>query len=258
MTINYVPLDKDKHSNIKVKARHEFEYAKTIHMAAVTLREMPIIGGNMPIVFVKDPNTGNFHTIAMFGLEKGSNLYVKDNKWQTHVLPMSVQRFPFDVRPDGDKLGVFIDENSDLITDDGEPLFNDKGEATEFLQMRHRMLSDIANSEMATGRMIKMLDELGLFEEVQLNVLHADGNKRSVTGMFVISEERLNKLDDDKIIELRKAGFLGAVYAHLLSLGQINRLAYLASTTDAPIMSIQIAPAASAEQAQKAAETADA
>lgn len=68
----------------------------------------------------------------MLGTEKGSNLFVHEGKWQVHCLPMNIQRYPFDVRPDGEKLGVFFDENSALITDDGEPVFTAEGEPSPF------------------------------------------------------------------------------------------------------------------------------
>lgn len=248
MTTNYIPLDKDKHSALKVKLNHNFEFAKDTHLAATTIREFAQIASCMPIVLVKEPNVGTLHPIAMFGLEQGSNMFFKDGKWQAHVMPLSIQRFPFDVRPDGDKLGVFFDEKSELVSEsEGQAMFTESGEPSEFLQHRHNMLSEIANSEMSTQKFVKQLEELGLIDEVQLVVQYASGQKRNVTGLHSVSEKRLNDLDDDKILDLKKTGFLGAIYALLLSIAQLNRLVQLSATSEHPIANINMTLASEAE-----------
>lgn len=253
MTTNYIPLDKDKHSALKVNLKHNFEFAKDTHLAATTIREFAQVGSCMPIVFVKEPTAGSLHAIAMFGLEQGSNMFFQDDKWQAHVMPLSIQRFPFDVRPDGDKLGVFIDEKSELVGEtEGQALFNESGEPSEFLQHRHNMLSEIANSEMSTQKFIKQLEAYNLIDEVQLVVQYATGQKRNVTGLHSISEKRLNELDDEKILDLKKTGFLGAIYAVLLSISQLNRLVQLSAKSEQPIASINMALASEAKAEQPA------
>jgi len=42
-----------------------------------------------------------------------------------------------------------------------------------------------------------------------------------------VNEERLNNFSDTKFLELREKKYLPAIYAHLLSLPQIERLASL-------------------------------
>ena len=56
MTTNYIPLDKNLHSALKVNRNHNYEFAKGTHLAAATLREFGQVAGCMPIVFIKDPN----------------------------------------------------------------------------------------------------------------------------------------------------------------------------------------------------------
>lgn len=246
---NYIPLDKDKHSALKINVRHSFEYAANTHLSAVTLKEFAQVATCMPMAFINDPQTGNYHAVAMLGIESNQNMYMKDGKWQGHAVPLNIQRFPFDVRPDGDKLGVFIDEESDLITDDGEAMFTESGEPTEFLKNRQQLLGDIANSEMATQRFVKQLVELDLLETLEMMVHYANGQQRAVTGITTISEARLNELDDEKFLELKKSGFLGAIYAMLMSLGQINRLVQLSVDTENPIRAVQLKTAKAEEEA---------
>ena len=229
MAVNYVPLDKDKHGALKVNLAHKFEFAKDTHLSAVTLREVAQVATCIPIAFIKNPDQDAYHMIGMLGVEANQNLFFKDGAWAGHAVPLNIQRFPFDVRPDGDKLGVFIDEGSDLLVDDGEALFTEDGEPTEFLKNRQQLLGDIANSEMATQRFIKTLIDMDLMEELDMVVGYADGQQRNVTGVFTVSEKKLNELDDEKHKELRTSGFIGAIYALLLSLGQLNRLVQLSA-----------------------------
>jgi len=241
MTMNYIPLDKDKHQNLRVKMQHDFAHTKDAHLAAASLREYAQLASCMPIVFVQDPKTKVTHSVAMLGTEQGVNMFMQSGKWSAHNVPLNIQRYPFDVRPDGDKLGVYIDENSALVgTEEGELLFTEAGEPSPFLQNRQQLLSDLANSEMATQRFIAKLVELDLLDAITLRVQYASGQQRNINGMKCISEKRLHALGDDKILELHKAGFLGAIYAVMMSLGQLNRLVQLSADGETAIHSLQL------------------
>jgi hypothetical protein len=47
---------------------------------------------------------------------------------------------------------------------------------------------------------------------------------KNINGCYVINEERLNGLSVEGFTDLRDKRYLPAVYAHLLSLAQIERL----------------------------------
>ncbi len=253
MAANYIPLDKEKHKDIKVVSQHTFEFAQNTHLAAASIKEFARLASAMPIVIIKDPKTERHHVVAMLGVEQGQNLYLSDGQWHTPHVPMNILRYPFDVRPDGEKLGVFIDENSSLFAEDGLPLFNEEGEASDFLKNRQQFLADLANSELTTQRFVKQLSELGLLESIRIHVTYKDGSQRNVTGMMSINEKKLIELDDAKVVELHKAGFMGAIYAMMMSLGQLNRLIELSKSLDNPIVNMQIG--ADQEQAQQEGST---
>ena len=241
MTMNYIPLDKNKHQNLRVNLKHDFSHTKDAHIAAATLREYAQLAASMPIVFVQDPKSNMTHSVVMLGIEQGVNMYMQNGKWSAHNVPLNIQRYPFDVRPDGDKLGVYIDENSALVgTEEGELLFTEAGEPSPFLQNRQQLLSDLASSEMATQRFIAKLIEFDLLDSITLRVQYVNGQQRNINGLKCISEKRLLELDDAKVLELHKAGFLGAIYAVMTSLGQLNRLVQLSADSAAPIHSLQL------------------
>ncbi|MGJ8679754.1 SapC family protein [Paraglaciecola sp.] len=241
MTMSYVPLDKEKHKATKVKLTNEFAHAKQAHIAAASILEYAQIASCMPIVFITDPASNSTHTVAMLGIEQGVNLFMKNDKWAGHVVPLNVQRYPFDVRPDGEKLGVFIDENSDLVGgEEGEVLFTEEGEPSPFLENRQQLLSDLANSEMATQNFVKKIIELDLLDPIVVQAKYVNGQQRNVNGMKTINETRLKALSDETILELHKAGYLGAIYAILMSLGQLNRIVQFTADSENPIQGLRL------------------
>lgn len=252
MAVNYIPLDKNKHKELKVSAKTNFEFAQNSHLAAATIKEFAQLAGSIPLVFIQDPQSGNHHVVAMLGTEQNKNFYVEDGKWQGPFVPMNIQRYPFDVRPDGDKLGVFIDENCELLGAEGEAIFTAEGEPTDFLNNTQKFLSDLASSELLTQQFVKKVVELDLLESIEIGLTYTDGKQRAVTGLMSINEKKLRELSDEVVLDMHKSGFLGAIYATMISLGQLNRLIELSNKTDMPIGSLQIRPAAPQEAAPSA------
>lgn len=241
MTMNYIPLDKNKHKDLHVKLNGDYAHTKDTHLAAASIREYAQIASCMPIIFIKDPKSDTTHSVAMLGIEQSVNLFMQGGKWSGHVVPLNIQRYPFDVRPDGDKLGVFIDESSDLVGQEGEPLFTEDA-PSPFLDNRQKLLSELANSEMATREFVKKVEELDLFESIVIRAQYVDGQQRNINGMQTISEKRLQALDAATIDNLHKLGYLGAIYAVMLSLGQLNRLVQLTQSGENPVRALQLQP----------------
>jgi hypothetical protein len=50
---------------------------------------------------------------------------------------------------------------------------------------------------------------------------------KTISGCFVVNEQRLDKLPDERFLEIRSRRFLPAVHAHLISLAQTERLVKL-------------------------------
>jgi hypothetical protein len=58
--------------------------------------------------------------------------------------------------------------------------------------------------------------------------------------MQTINESRLKELSDETILELNKTGYLGAIYAVLMSLGQLNRIIQLTSDDENPVAALRL------------------
>jgi hypothetical protein len=252
-TPSFVPLDKNKHKNLKVTMDTSFSSCKSAHLAAVALKEAPFAASAMPLVIVKTTQNDTYHIAGMMGIEPNTNLFCQDNKWQGHHVPWNVQRYPFDLRGDREKVVIFIDENSDLVSEDkGEALFDAEGNATPHLENVRGLVGQIAESEMKSSAFFKQLEDYDLLDPISIRVIFADGEKKNLVGMYGISEERLLKLSDEAVLDLMRSGSLGMLYAMLTSIGQLNTLVRLSQTTSKPVVNIQFGID---EAAQKTDET---
>ena len=57
------------------------------------------------------------------------------------------------------------------------------------------------------------------------------GKTQQISGLYLVNEENLNKIGDNDFLKLRKSNALPAIYAHLASLPQADRLAQYPSPT---------------------------
>ncbi|MDF2178442.1 SapC family protein [Aliiglaciecola sp. CAU 1673] len=253
MAKNYVLLDKEVHKDIKIKQDAKLAHAKQSHLIGVSVREFARASSAIPLVLIKDQGSDRFYITGLYGLVEGSNYFVKEDGWKSHFAPMNLQRYPFDIRPNGNQLSIFIDENSELVNkEEGVALFNEDGTPSQGLENLQKMLGDLVNSENMTREFIKQIIDLGLIEEIRLGIRFADGEQRSLTGLHSINEEKLLKLSDEEVVKLHRSGFLGAIYAMLGSMGQLNRLVQMSQDTDKPVEAIQILPRQSAPQPEAA------
>jgi hypothetical protein len=80
-----------------------------------------------------------------------------------------------------------------------------------------------------------------MFTPLNMRVRENDRVK-NIAGCYVINEERLNNLSDDRFLELRKKRYLPAIYAQLISLAQIERLMTLKEKNNLALLSATPVP----------------
>ena len=222
-----MPLHPDQHSKLKVKEGGEFQPVGKEHIIPLVVHEFIPAATDMPIVFVKNTDTGEFQAVAMMGVKPGENLYIKDDKWLGMYVPAILAQSPFRLVPNNHNQGqlmMAINEESSLVSEDeGEAIFNEKGEPTEYLNRRKKGIETYFEHTQVTHAFVKLLVDLDLLVERTLSVDVA-GEKTNLTGLYFVDEEKLGELPDDKFLELKTRGFLPVIYAHMISLNQMRRL----------------------------------
>ena len=88
-----IVLNNVDHKNIKVDTRPEANL--NVNRALVYATEIGELHKEFPLVFHKNPETGQTQLHAILGLKKDENLFISDDGWQTRFVPALLARGPF-------------------------------------------------------------------------------------------------------------------------------------------------------------------
>ena len=228
-----VALNKEAHQDLKLGPNEVgFKFAKQTNSVLLSGMEFVHAAKEYPIIFVK---AGKRHVpVALLGFRNDENLFVDENgKWDAKYIPAFVRRYPFVLAeaPEGSKkaseqkLVVCIDETfPGLNREKGKPLFQEDGEPTELLENAIKFLQEFQNHYQRTEIFVNRLNDLELLTEFTASTELADGEKIALSGLMVIDEKKLMALDKKKVVELFRSGEMGWIYAHLLSLSNLNQV----------------------------------
>jgi hypothetical protein len=231
-----VPINSEEHRNKKLKPVSDFSFAADQHAASIAVHEFSRCSPVFPIVFLKDSEGTETKPVALFGMEKGQNLFIVNGQWGATYVPAILRRYPFvSVMDDeGQRMGVCIDTNSGLLSDDeGTPLFNEDGQPSEALEKTKKFLGELSTMESFTKEFCQKLESLGLFRVLNVSY-EVKGQKKTLGGCHAIDEKKLQELSDADFLDLRKLQYIGPIYAHLSSLGQMEKLSHLAARLQKP------------------------
>jgi len=232
MTSAIRTLSYENHNQIKIIDSNDYQHAKDQQVVPLIVHEFARASSEMPIVFVKNAETGEFQAVALLGLSQNENLFYSEDKWLSPYLPALITHHPFALMPsqnDENQLQMVLKEDSHLVSKtDGEVLFDDDGNETEYLTKRKNALGHYFESSHVTKAFTKQLSDKSLLSQQNLS-LDLNGEKIAINGVYLVDEKALNSLSDEDFLELRKKGYLAPIYSHLSSLHQLSRLAKLKS-----------------------------
>jgi hypothetical protein len=220
----HAALDPTLHRDLRVITTRGLAFGDGAMSALTFPAEFRSLQAHYPIVFQKDAQ-GGFQPVALLGLREGENLFLQGSHWDASVLPMSIERQPFLIGRGGDGLSVHIDLDSPRVsTSAGEPLFNEFGATTPFLERISELLGQIHAGMSALPAFIEALLAHELLEPFVLDVGAAEGEGGRLVGYYTIHEERLAALEDAALAALHRGGHLAPIYMAIASLSQFRAL----------------------------------
>ena len=225
-----VALDNNAHKAIRIQPDKAEATGADLHLVPVVTSEFQQLVVQYPIVFTKNSETGQFMCSAMLGLEEGENLFWEQNAWQGIYVPLQVARQPFFIGQGSqiDKAQdyvVCLDVESNCLSEtEGEPLFDEQGQATAFLEHQQAKLAQLLDGEQATQAFIETLLGLKLLTSLRLDITLEDDSNLTINGLYTIDEEALQNLDAERIAQLHQQAYLPLIYTMLASQGQIYSL----------------------------------
>ncbi len=230
---NHQLLDNVSHKDLRIITAQRPELGDTDSYARVVLSELKLAQSSYPLFFRKQAETGQFEIIAMFGLDASENVFLDDNGWHAHYLPLSIQRRPFLIGYQANETGednpvIHIDMDSPRISEsEGEAIFLPQGGQSDYLQHVGSVLNALHQGLPQTQPFVDALVELELIETVELKVKLDDGNTVEVTGLYTIQEENLRNLSGDAVAKLHAVGYLEPIYMMLASLQNLTKVIQL-------------------------------
>ena len=224
------PLKQSDHGKLRLLPITDYGFARSELVAPIVIDEIADVAREYPIVFP----VGSGLPVALMGLEKDSNAYVSvDGQWLATYIPAHIRHYPLaltpipgEAQPPADngtaaadkRFVVLVDMASACISQQlGDAVFDAEGQLTGSAQQKMRIMEMMQNRVDATQQLVKAIDGAGLLLERAIRIKREGEPDRQVTGIRVIDEAALNKLDDAAFNTLRRSGALPLVYASLLS-----------------------------------------
>lgn len=223
-----VPFDRDKHRGLAPKPGLGFGGA--LHAIYVTATEFPLAARYYPIVFVREPATQVYVSMAVTGLRAGENLFVAaEGTWGGDCyVPAYARRYPFCVaqvlndQGEPDKSLICVDEGA--LEKSPRPLFDNRGQASPEWKKIEQFLAEMEEARKSTARFCQALEDLDLLESFEAQAYLNQGGQFHLKNMYRVTEGRLRKLPGDVLEELVGNSDMGRVYAHLMSLDNFKFL----------------------------------
>ncbi len=225
MTQN-VALNFETHSAKRIITDHGREFGDNVMFAPVFPHEFRQVQASYPIVFIREGKSEKFRPVALFGLEKDENLYLKGSFWDANYIPLAVRMPPFTIgRGPNKELSVNVDLQHPRVSERlGEELFYSNGEHTPFLTQVTELLLEIHHSEQALPLYCALLDEMQLIEPFTLEITLIDGTSGKLAGYHTIAEEKLRELEGNDLERLQGSGYLMPTFMIVASLAQLGGL----------------------------------
>ena len=216
-------LNRIAHAKLRFTPLANFEFARKVTSVPLMAVEFPLACRQYPIIFVQSPE-GVVVAQAVLSLTENVNSFVDDKgRWTATYVPAFIRRYPFvlaEIPDKPDDFDVAFDEGSGCFhPKKGEPLFDDHGAPTAFLQTQIDFLKTFHAEHQRTRQVLETLKTDGLLVPFNVDIVRGgDKAQFAVRNALVVDEAKLAGLATDKVSAYLKNGMLAMIYAHLISL----------------------------------------
>ena len=215
-------LNREIHKTLKFSASSDYSFTEEVNSVPLTGIEFFEASRDMPVLFSRD-DQGNYFPLALLSLMEAGHKQLGDaGRWEDSYIPAFVRRYPFALNDQGT---VCFDQQAEQLKgEEGESLFDEKGENSETLNNILQFLNNYDSQYKNTLDYCAQCKEHELFKPFNLQILLNKDKPLRLEGLFALDEQKLNELPEDKVGDWFRSGWLAWSYAHLHSLGALNRL----------------------------------
>jgi hypothetical protein len=219
MTQQLELLNSESHKTFRMRVDSGVPFQNFV---MISIGEFPAASSSCPIFLAKDAVTGDFYAAALFGFQAGELLADSAVRGKPDFTPLEIQR------------QGFFTSDQNIAIDPAHPrfgagatiaLFEEDGTPSNALRKIQRVTGQLATGIEATRSFISELLRLKLVEPVDISLQFDDGQSLTLDGLYTVSRDGLNDLDDSAILALFRSGYLQAALCMTFSLNQVAILA---------------------------------
>jgi hypothetical protein len=225
-------LNNVAHKDLRVITRPGAQYGDAVGTVMTFPTEYGDIQREYPIFFRKDPQSGEFLSVALLGFTKDENLFLEGDRWDAVYVPAILARGPFLIgfqerNEGGDPRRepvIHVDLDHPRVSQtEGERVFLDLGGNSPYLERVASVLKGINQGLDVSKAMFAAFTAAELIEPMNLEIKFAE-EQYNLVGLHTINREKLANLDAESLHRLNRAGFLQGAYLVMNSLGNVQRL----------------------------------
>lgn len=219
-------LNAEQHDGYKLNFEVGFGFARNTNSVPLVIEEFGATCRDYVIVF----STGEVALpLVVLGVQSDHNAYVNDKgEWAADTyIPAYVRRYPFifSETPGSEDLTLCLDMDAAAVNKDkGVDLFDDKKEPSDLTKQGLEFCKNFHIQLQQTREFCEALQAADLLIDQQASVTLRDGQTQNLTDFRIVDEQKFRQLPAETLQKFHERGWLGLIYAHLISTGSMGKL----------------------------------
>ncbi len=229
---NLQVISRETDVHTRFTAGHVWQCAANQISVPATRDDVLNLAAEYVVVFSTDTPS---YPVALLGLDGRNGYVTADGQWTSITIPARLKDFPFcSIVHDGEPLLVRAADAPHFKPQDGQPLYDDRGNGTDLLG---KVTLAVARSHLGLQVAINLtaqLEAAGLLMEGTLSLTLPNGKVRLIDGYKLMNPTAFAMLSTVEIAKLEDSGAMAMLLAHQSSLVNLPRLAKLANAAKLP------------------------
>ena len=229
---DFALLNNVEHQDVRIITDRSARYGDDVMLALTFPFEFRNVQAHYPILFQSDAGDG-YYPVALFGFERGENLFLDEAGWHAGYVPAMIQREPFLIgfqdsaqagAPERTRVLSLDMDHPRVNKEVGEALFQPLGGRTPFLENAANLLETIYLGIEHNKAFVGALQEHELLEALTFEIALKDGSRNQLIGFHCLVEEKVQALSGATLGEFNEKGYLLPMFMALASLANIQHL----------------------------------
>jgi len=223
---NPQPLNPEQHDGLTLNLETGFGFARETNSVPLVIEEFGAACRDYVLVF----STGDLPMpLVVLGVNQTHNAYVNaKGEWAADTyIPAYVRRYPFifSETEGSDELALCVDVDAASVTKgNGVPFFDDNKAASQLTQQGLEFCKNFHIQLQQTREFCEALKAADLLIDQQASITLPDGQTQNLSGFQIVDEPKFRQLPTETLQKFHERGWLGLIYAHLISTGSMGKL----------------------------------